>query len=96
MEKSKRIVLDVNIDYWLNKYYQLANRLVFFHRLQNMHLSTFKGIRLLLIYFTNDYTHIQTPYEKMIIGINEMFKNTTGTSFAPAGVIELFIDVSDL
>ena len=78
---------------WFSSYYQLANRLAFLYHLSKQG----KNVRLLLLNFVDDPTHIPTRkenwhahYEKKIC--TEML----GSSTAPKNVLNIYLDVKDI
>ena len=78
---------------WFSSHYQLANRLAFLYHLSKQG----KNVRLLLLNFVDDPTHIPTRkenwhahYEKKI------WTEMLGSSTAPKNVLNIYLDVKDI
>ena len=63
IRETARKVYDVKDDkliekYWLNKYYQLGNRLIFLQKMKDVSTvaANYKSVKLVLLNFVNDYT----------------------------------------
>ncbi len=74
---------------WFSKYYQLANRLVFLHHLKEQG----KNVRLLLLNFVNDWTHIPTEEKEWRDHSEIVWKEMIGTYQVPQGVLEILLEV---
>lgn len=74
---------------WFSKYYQLANRLAFLHHLNEQG----KNVRLLLLNFVNDWTHICTEEKEWRDHSEIVWKEMIGTSQVPQGVLEILLEV---
>lgn len=84
---------DANTECWLKGYYQLANRLLFLNKIKAMKSTEYAGVKLVLLYFANDFTHIPTTVEKLSESSEKAMLKLTGVRAVPQDVIELFIDV---
>lgn len=74
---------------WFSKYYQLANRLTFLHHLKEQG----NNVRLLLLNFVNDWTHICTDEKEWRNRSEIVWKEMIGTSQVPQGVLEILLEV---
>ena len=79
---------DENI--WFSKYYQLANRLAFLHHLKEQR----KNVRLLLLNFVNDWTHICTEEKEWRDHSEKVWMEMISSSVPPEGVLEIFFKVN--
>ncbi len=82
---------------WINSYYQMANRLTFYHKLRDMissnDISVFSDIKLVYLYFVNDFTNILTSEELWKEYMENVFEKMTGKREAPTGLLEVMVDV---
>lgn len=74
---------------WFTTYYQLANRLAFLHHLR----AEGKNVRLLLLNFVNDTTHIPTKEQDWRDHSEKIWMEMLGSPTAPKGVLEIFLEV---
>ncbi len=100
IEKSLREIhdkyyADADFDMWMYGYYQLANRLTFYHKLKEMNLFAFDDIKLVLLNFVNDKTYRSTDKDTWEKFMQAAFRNVTKRENPPEGVMELFLDVGD-
>lgn len=72
-----------NEDVWLNKYYQLANRLTFLVHLKKREVK----VKLVLLNIVDDPTHISTSKEDWEKHYNDVFSAMTGSNQIPEDVI---------
>jgi len=75
---------DFNI--WTEKYYQLANRLTFLHKLNSIEAQTGKRVRLVLLNFTNNPANLtsSTEWDNHYC---EVFKEIIGSTVTPQDVM---------
>ncbi len=80
---------DIPLSVWLNDYYQLGNRLTFLHFLRQAHQQQkiAFGVKLVLINFVNDHTHIPTSITDWEAHNDAMFTKMTGTKNPPPDVL---------
>ncbi|WP_071175674.1 hypothetical protein [Butyrivibrio hungatei] len=82
---------------WMEEYYQLANRLTFYHMIKDMikrqEIKAFDDIKLVLLNFANDFTYNSTDIVTWRDYMSFVFEKMTGFKDTPEGVLELFIDV---
>lgn len=74
---------EFNEDIWLNKYYQLGNRLAFLVSLRNQGYN----IKLILLNIVDDPTHIATSHYEWQQHYNEVFKLMLGTAKQPDNLL---------
>lgn len=79
--------------FWMNGYYQLANRLVFFHRMREMNSVAFNNIKLILLNFVND-SYIPTTKDQWDSHMKQVFEVITGSKNPPTDVLCVYFDVS--
>ena len=85
-----------DFEYWKSKYYQIGNRLTFLHKLQEMELEKFDGIKLVFLNFVNDRTNNKaTSLESWKKYMDEVFVHVIGHSDLPEDILEVFLDVSN-
>ncbi len=80
----------VNISVWEKDYYQLGNRLTFLHFLKQ---NADFGVKLVLVSFVNDASHIRKSMEEWQRHNNEMFDAVTGNMHPPEDVIVVNLPV---
>lgn len=82
---------------WEKEYYQLANRLVFLHKLnEKAPFGKIKKVTLVLLNFVNDTTHEvkkRTSEDMWRAHYKEVWRKMAGSETTPDGVINLFFDV---
>ncbi len=76
-------------DAWLNKYYQLGNRLTFLVKLREQGYN----VKLVLLNIVNDPTHIATSFNEWQMHYKEVFQVMLGTVKYPDSVIMVNFDV---
>ena len=79
---------------WTNGYYQLANRLTFLHKLNEMLKVKKLEIKLVLLNFVGDYTYKLTDTIEWETHYNEVFKDITGVESIPENVIVINFPVN--
>ncbi len=99
IEKSMKEVHDEyfpNGDFsaWLDKYYQLANRLTFLRKLNEKAFGKIKKVKLVLLNFVKDNSYIPTTNGEWEKHYGEVFHLMTGSVNAPADVIIVNFDVN--
>lgn len=81
---------------WLNKYYQLGNRLTFLRKLGEKPFGKISAVKLVLLNFVNDNTYIPTPKEEWEGHYKSVLAEMTGGESAPEDVIIINYDVGNL
>lgn len=76
-------------DAWLNKYYQLGNRLTFLVKLRDQGYN----VKLVLLNIVNDPTHIATSLDAWEKHYDEVFQIMLGTKKQPDNLIMVNLDV---
>lgn len=84
---------NINIDVWLNEYYQLANRITFLHKLNNNSMLNY-NFKLVLLNIVNDYTHKPTTAEQWDEHYEEVFRKMLG-NVMPAQLINIYFNVGN-
>lgn len=74
---------------WFSKYYQLANRLAFLYHLSKKG----KNIRLLLLNFVNDTSHIPTMEDDWHSLYKKVWMEMLSNSNPPANVLNIYLEV---
>lgn len=74
---------------WLNKYYQLGNRLAFLHHLSSQSIPT----KLVLLNFVGDPTYKPTSTGKWNSHYKEIFTDMLGSESTPPNVLLANFDV---
>ncbi len=100
IDKSMREVHDKyysNADFskWKHGYYQMANRLVFLHKLKDMELVDYTEIKLVFLNFVGDETYISTGLNDWKAHMKAVFRAMTGNEEPPEDVYSIYIDVGD-
>ncbi len=80
---------------WKQGYYQMANRLVFLHKLKDMELADYTEIKLVFLNFVGDNTHIPTSLNEWDSHMKAVFKVMTGAEEPPEDVYSIYIDIGD-
>lgn len=76
-------------DSWLNKYYQLGNRLTFLVKLREQGYN----VKLVLLNIVDDPTHIATSLEAWKRHYDEVFQIMIGRAKCPNNVVMVSLDV---
>ena len=76
-------------DSWLNKYYQLGNRLTFLVKLREQGFN----VKLVLLNIVDDPTHIATNLNAWKRHYDEVFQIMIGTAKCPSNVVMVNFDV---
>ena len=79
---------------WLGKYYQLGNRFVFLHRMNQMTLPKVKRTILILLNITDDETYIATPQEAWARHYDEIFQEMLGKTIPPPNVRVIYFSAT--
>ena len=109
-EKSKKLIIasmkevhdkhypNTDFNDWMSRYYQFANRLTFYHKMQDMILdkkiAAFDDVKLVFLNIANDFTYIPTSLHDWEECIETVLLKMTGVSKAPKGVLTLYVDVN--
>ena len=103
IEKSMKEVYNAeysegNFKYWVNKYYQLGNRLTFLHKLNDLpKQGGFERVILILLNFINDETHISTTLDEWESHYSKVIKEMAGSPMFTNDNIKLvFFDTKGL
>lgn len=84
---------DFNI--WMERYYQLGNRLTFLEYMKKMNLPRYPHVKLLLINFTDDMTYLPTTEEDWKRHYEKVFEEMTGEKKIPSDVRCIYLSVKD-
>lgn len=89
--KSMRTVFEAyqskgNFDYWMNKYYQLGNRLTFLAKMNDIKAQTGYQFELVLLNIVNDFTHRPTTTEAWNNHYLNVLNEMIGQDTAPKNV----------
>lgn len=84
-----------DFDAWINRYYQLGNRLTFLHYLKKIKFKKIENVKLVLLNFVEDITYKFTTEEEWKRHYKEVFKIMTGKDSAPEDVIVVNFKVSN-
>lgn len=76
-------------DAWLNKYYQLGNRLTFLVKLTEQGYN----VKLVLLNVVDDPTHIATSHDEWEKHYKDVFQIMFGTAKCPSNVVMVNFDV---
>lgn len=74
---------------WLNKYYQLGNRLTFLVKLREQGYN----VKLVLLNIVDDPTHITTSFHEWERHYNDVFQIMLGRTKCPSNVVMVNFDV---
>ena len=78
---------------WIDKYYQLGNRLTFLHKLNEASEEIGVKVKLVLLNFVNDTTYRPTSYDQWKDHYKEVFSAMTGEEETPKDVIVISFPV---
>ncbi len=78
-----------NLNMWFDEYYQLANRLVFLHNLNEKGYS----VKLVLLNIANDFTYKKVSFEEWNNHYKEILQKMIGSDKLPENVMTIFFDV---
>ena len=81
---------------WMNVYYQIGNRITFFHKLDRTRFPKIKKVVLVFLSFANDYTNKPTSILRMETSFNNAWEQLTGISKSESSIKHLLIDVKDI
>jgi hypothetical protein len=82
-----------DFEYWVNKYYQLGNRLTFLKKLSEKPFGKVVSVKLVLLNFVND-TYIPTSEEEWKEHYKLVWKKMTGVENPPDDVLVINYDVT--
>lgn len=83
-----------NLAAWMERYYQLGNRLTFLKYLNKAKFRNIEQVKLVLLNFVDDITYQRTTEEQWNAHYKEVFKEMTGSSKVPEDVLLVNFKVS--
>lgn len=85
---------NANFKNWIEKYYQLGNRLTFLHYMNLMKFPKIQRTILILLNVVNDKTYIPTSQEEWQQHYDEVFLEMTGKNYPPENVQMIYFSGS--
>lgn len=85
-----------NFDLWKVGYYQMANRLTFLDKMNDILRPQGREAKLVLLSFVNDCSYRKTPLDIWEKKYQSIFQDMTGSSEVPDDVVMVYLDVEDL
>lgn len=102
-EVQKKYYPNGTIESWTNKYYQLANRLTFFKKLNELLDNTNWKVRLVFLNFANDHNYGKTSLSEWKDGEEAIFNEVVGSqpnsnnkTSIPDDIDVIYFDVGEL
>ncbi len=100
-EQIYRFMLEIQNEYypqgnyslWMNGYYQMANRLTFLHKLEEMTIPNINNVILVFISFANDNTHKPTSAFRLEESFYRAWEQLTGSFNPPPNVKHILVDL---
>ena len=105
-ELSKKLIIDSmhgikeayypkgDFNCWMNKYYQLGNRLTFLRKLNEKAFGKITSVKLVLLNFVNDKKYIPTSEVEWTEHYENVWQDMIGSKCSPQDVIIVNYDVS--
>lgn len=91
---NKQYFPNGNFDSWMNRYYQLANRLTFLKKLNESSFGNIISVKLVLLNFSNDKGYKPTTQKEWENHYKDVWSEMIGEKTSPDDVIVVNYDVS--
>ena len=86
---SLNVVHEYVEDIWINRYYQLGNRLTFLVKLREQGYN----VKLIILNIVDDSTHLATSHDEWVKHYDEVLEIMIGTKRCPDYVSIVYVDV---
>ena len=83
-----------HFDFWMDRYYQLGNRLTFLKMLNENGFGHIDSVKLVLLNFVNDEKYRPTTEDEWVEHYKSVWFDMTGKEMHPQDVIVVNFDVN--